>query len=106
MQGDNFDMPEFKPTYQYLDELDRRRRIEQDNIRNEEIRVRRCYSHRICPSCGAQLVNERVEILEAPRRYLFGLIKITKKVWDYRVICSRNKNHFEDKGFFVDDCMY
>lgn len=73
---------------------------------DERKRYELAVSLRICPCCSSPIISEPIEIFDKPKTFLFGLIKIKKKRWDYRNICSTDKNHYEDKGFYSDDSCY
>ena len=63
----------------------------------EKKRKELAISLNICPECGAEIIQENVEIYDKPHIYLFGLIKYKSKWWDYRMICSNDKDHYEYK---------
>lgn len=72
----------------------------------EKERRKLSISLNICPECGAPIKSEPYEVFDTPKIYLFGLIKIKGEEWDYRMVCSENKHHYEDKGYEDYDCMY
>lgn len=96
-----------KPTIEQLNRIKTERECELKKANQEIERVALAISLDVCPCCGAPIVDEPVEVYDKPKKYLFGLIKIKKKTWGYRKICSKRKTHYEDKGYFdYTDCMY
>jgi len=56
-----------------------------------------------CPICGCRIIRQNLEILNPPKKYLFGLITKRTKIWDYRTFCSKDKSHYEYKEDYYDD---
>lgn len=60
----------------------------------------------ICPECGSKLIQETTEIFDKPiiKEGFLGLWNTIKyyKIWDYRRVCSKNKNHHEYKCNYDD----
>lgn len=65
--------------------------------KDELERIKLCLTNSICPTCGADIVVEKVEKLDQPRRYFFGLLKTDTEYWSSRTICEKDKSHFEWK---------
>ena len=67
-----------------------------------------CVLYNICPICNAELIEEKYEKFDNPKKYLFGLIQIKGKHWDRRTICSINKQHYcnqYDYGYRESTCL-
>ena len=76
--------------------------LEELEVLNEERKLesRRRYlsiSLNICPTCGANIIEERYEVYDKPFKMFFGLIQIKGKKWDVRMLCSKDKTHYEIK---------
>jgi hypothetical protein len=70
---------------------------------NERHRVALAIKLKICPTCGSSLISQPIEVLNPPKKFLFGLIEQRIRTWGYRTICSTDSAHYEDKGFYHDD---
>lgn len=79
-----------KPTIEELQEI-------KNDEDKERTRVNLTLSLNLCPECGTILTVERFEKFHKPESYLFGLIKIYGKMWDMRVVCPNDVNHYETK---------
>ena len=92
-----------KPTMEFLEQ----EAIKANDLytikRTERKRIELAISLNICPDCGNELITEELEILDHPKSYLFGLIVIKTKLWDYRKVCVFDKYHYEDKGYYCND---
>jgi hypothetical protein len=75
-----------KPTLEYLQDLEA-------NKHKEKERVKLAIKHKICPVCGAPIIQQDWEDYDKPTRFLFW--KIKGHMWDYRAVCSDNKSHYE-----------
>lgn len=71
----------------------------QKDIDEEQRKIQLSISLRICPICDAKIISEETEILYKPKKYFFGLFKKYTKTWDHRNVCSKDKTHYEDKGW-------
>lgn len=93
-----------KPTIEELEKLRDEKlaiMIKENNIAEEEKkRYELAVLLDICPCCGSPIVSETREILDKPKKYVFGLIVKKHEDWDYRKICSKDKSHYENKGYF------
>lgn len=74
--------------------LDKANKIIEKNNK-EKLLYNTCIKANICPKCGENLIREDYELYDKPKKFLF--IKIKGHDWDYRVFCSKNKSHYEDK---------
>lgn len=53
----------------------------------------------ICPVCGSDIIEEKVEVHKPPSKVFFGLITINHQtLWDSRKVCKENKDHYELKS--------
>jgi len=62
---------------------------------NEVERRKLAIELNICPECGEPIIQENKEILDNPKWY------IKTKTWDVRLVCSKDKTHYEEKRDFV-----
>lgn len=67
----------------------------------EAKRIKLSIKLNLCPVCGADIIDEDLEIYDTPKKYFFGLIQSKSKIWDTRQVCSANKEHYEDKCNFM-----
>ena len=85
-----------KPTYSEL--------LLKEDLRLQEANRRRlAIELNICPDCGSPIIRQNIEIFDKPKVYFFGLIKKTSKYWDYRIVCSKDKKHYENKMTFYSE---
>lgn len=77
-----------KPTFTALELLSSAKK-------KEEERCRMAIQLNICPECGADIVDERLE--KKPSTKLFYFTINNDKKWDVRKICKNNSSHYEMK---------
>jgi hypothetical protein len=82
-----------------LESLQTLKKAKDDELERRNLAI----SLKICPICGAPLIEENLEVFDKPKSYFFGIVKIFKKLWDYRTICSKDKVHYENKGDYYGD---
>lgn len=80
------------------------RKLEKE-MKKEWVRERISISLNICPVCSSHIVRQDEEILEKPKSYLFGLIKVKERIWDVRQICSKDKSHYENAYYKNRGCF-
>lgn len=90
-----------EPTFMYLLELKEKRNQKNAYAKIEKERIDLALSFDICPTCGCPLIREDIEVLNPPisrfTLFPFSLIQRKKLHWDFRRICSNNKEHYEYK---------
>ena len=81
-----------KPTLNFLER-------EQEKRTKEKKRTELAISMNICPMCGAPIktYEDFWEVYDKPKRFLFGLIKITGTSWDIYEVCSKDDSHYVHK---------
>lgn len=107
-----------KPSLEELQALKRQKEKEREELERKEIeereerlkeyeRVSLAVSMKICPECGAEIIDEPVEKLDKPELRLFGLARRYTKHWYFRQVCSVDKKHYEKKEDYhrFDDYM-